>query len=197
MMKKVINVALASSSFSIDEDAYARLSKYLGHFRNRLMVGPAAIPAGQVGEVMEDLEQRLSELFGAEIAGTPRVVNLEMVEKVIAQLGMPDGSPETGSENRNPSQVGNKAARKIYRDKAEGRIAGVCSGLAWYFNLDVVLFRVLFLVLLFTVGSGLLLYLILWVAIPKADTPAQRCEMKGLSPTAENLSKETLGKATE
>lgn len=181
----------------MDEDAYARLSKYLGHFRNRLMVGPSAIPSSQVGEVMEDLEQRIAELFSADVAGTPRVVNLGMVEKVIAQLGMPDGSPETGPENRNPSEFGNKVSRKIYRDKVEGRVGGVCSGLAWYFNLDVVLFRVLFLVLFFTAGTGLLLYLILWVAVPKAVTPVQRCEMKGLSPTAENLAKESANKPNE
>ena len=190
-MKKVVNACLGSSSFSIDEDAYARLEEYLGHFRSKLTEGPSAIPATQVKEVMDDLEGRISELFAQETAAG-RVVNLALVDRVTAQLGMPDGSSEPGrgvsSDYGYSSTSQTKVPKKMYRDKfGDGKIAGICSGLAIYFDIDVVIIRVIMLVLLFTAGGGLLLYLILWIAVPKAETPAQMCEMRGVPPTAENL----------
>ena len=192
-MKKVVNISLASSSFSIDEDAYARLEEYLGNFRRKLTEGPSAIPSTQVKEVMEDLEERMAELFAAEVGSSARVVTLPMVEKISAQLGMPDGSPEPGrgaSSFRGASSSDEPSTpRKLYRSKEDGKIAGVCFGLGQYFDIDVALIRIIFLVLLFGAGSGLLAYLILWIAIPVAETPAQKCEMFRIPPTAENMAR--------
>lgn len=51
-----------------------------------------------------------------------------------------------------------------------GRIlAGVCAGLADWIGLDATLIRLIFLVLGFVTGSGLLIYIILWVIIPSAN----------------------------
>ena len=60
------------------------------------------------------------------------------------------------------------STRKLYRSQTEKMIGGVCGGLAEYFNLDPTLFRLLFIVLLFTPLHGLLLYLILWIITPAA-----------------------------
>ena len=55
--------------------------------------------------------------------------------------------------------------------KGEKRIiGGVCSGLGEHFNVDVTLVRVLFLVFALMTGVGFLLYLLLWVLMPEADT---------------------------
>ncbi|MCB9252056.1 MAG: PspC domain-containing protein [Flavobacteriales bacterium] len=56
--------------------------------------------------------------------------------------------------------------RNLKRDQQSRVIAGVCSGLGKYFNLDPILFRALFLLLLFAGGGGVLLYLILWMVLP-------------------------------
>jgi len=56
-----------------------------------------------------------------------------------------------------------KLTRSIYNRK----ISGVCGGLGDYFNVDPLVFRIIFLVLLFGGGSGLLLYLILWIVMPE------------------------------
>ena len=48
-----------------------------------------------------------------------------------------------------------------------GVIAGVCGGLGKYFNLDPVLVRAIFLLLFLVGGGGLLLYIILWIAVPR------------------------------
>ena len=90
-MKKVVNVSVGGRSFSLDEDAYARLTAYFDHFRARLDRDTQSAKE----EVMSDLENRIAELFDQGTGGASyRVVNLALVIKVVEQLGMPDGSKE-------------------------------------------------------------------------------------------------------
>jgi phage shock protein PspC (stress-responsive transcriptional regulator) len=56
--------------------------------------------------------------------------------------------------------------RKLYRSRTDRKLAGVCGGLSQYFNTDATLIRVLFVVLTVLGGSGLLLYLALWIIVP-------------------------------
>ena len=188
-MKKVLNISLANRSFTLEEDAYKRLSEYLEHFRARL-VASSGVPISQNAEVMEDLESRIAELFAQEVGGDGRVVGIDLVDRVTRQLGMPDGKPEfdpadtdAGAAPKGPVQ------RKIYRDEENRRIGGVCAGLATYLDIDVVLARVLMLVALLAGTAGFWIYIICWIAIPKATTATQKCEMYGLPVTAENLAK--------
>ena len=57
--------------------------------------------------------------------------------------------------------------RKLYRSKSNRKLAGVCGGLAQYFNVDATLIRVLFILLAVLGGSGLVLYLAMWIIVPK------------------------------
>ncbi len=59
-------------------------------------------------------------------------------------------------------------ARRLTRSTLNKKIAGVCGGLAEYFDLDPTLVRVLWLLLIFFGGTGLLAYLILWIVLPPA-----------------------------
>jgi phage shock protein C len=59
------------------------------------------------------------------------------------------------------------STRKLYRSKTDRKVAGVCGGLAQYFNIDATLIRVLFVVLAILGGSGLVLYLALWIIVPR------------------------------
>ena len=58
-------------------------------------------------------------------------------------------------------------ARELYRSRSNRQVAGVCGGLAGYFNLDATLIRILFVVLAVLGGSGLVLYLAMWIIVPK------------------------------
>lgn len=58
------------------------------------------------------------------------------------------------------------ANNRFYRDSKNKVLGGVCSGLANYFNLDVALLRVFFVVALLFASFGFWLYIILWVVIP-------------------------------
>ena len=60
-----------------------------------------------------------------------------------------------------------EATRKLYRSKTNRQLAGVCGGLAEYFNLDATLVRVLFILLAVLGGSGLVLYVAMWIIVPK------------------------------
>ena len=56
--------------------------------------------------------------------------------------------------------------RKLYRSRSNRQVAGVCGGLAQYFNLDATLIRILFIVLAVLGGSGLVIYLAMWIIVP-------------------------------
>ena len=57
--------------------------------------------------------------------------------------------------------------KKLYRSSKDKKIAGVCAGLAEYFNIDPTIVRVIFVLLLLPGGlPGLLPYILLWVIVP-------------------------------
>ncbi len=186
-MKKVLNVGIGGRSFVIDEDAYQQLEKYLDKFRDKIGM------AVQTKDVMEDLEQRIAELFSESLKSEQEVVNLSLVSKVISQLGMPDGSP--ADDDFNSFETANMVVTKrLYRDPDSRVIGGVCSGLAYYLNVDVVLVRVLFCIAFMLGGVGFWGYIIFWIVTPLANTASKKCEMRGLPVTAENLRKFSIYK---
>ena len=60
--------------------------------------------------------------------------------------------------------------KKLYRSRSDRRLAGVCGGLATYFNIDATLIRLLFVLGLLFVGGTLLAYIILMIIIPEEPT---------------------------
>ena len=185
LMKKVVSACVGGRNFTLEEDAYERLGRYLNHFKARLTV-----PESQKAEVMEEIEGRIAELFSQEVGESGRVVTLEMVEKVASTLGMPDGSRDENTFTAGPTMVA-RPDRKLYRDPDEKKVAGVCSGLALYLDVDVTIIRIFMLVAFICGSAGFWIYVIFWIAVPLADTPAKKCELRGLAPTAENMSRFT------
>ena len=82
-----------------------------------------------------------------------------------------------------------RVPKKLFRDSDDKMIGGLCSGLGFYLGADPVLVRVLFLIALLFGTLGFWVYLIIWIVAPLAVNPVQKCEMRGLAPTAENLGK--------
>ncbi|WP_310393364.1 PspC domain-containing protein [Hymenobacter sp.] len=79
------------------------------------------------------------------------------------------------------------AGRRLFRDTGTGKIAGVGSGLAAYFNIDVTLVRVLLLAGLFAGGFTFLAYIILWIVLPEAKTVSDKLRMRGDAVTLEGF----------
>lgn len=65
------------------------------------------------------------------------------------------------------------ATERLRRSERDRVIAGVCGGLAEHLRVDATLVRVVFVVLAFFGGSGLILYLVLWLVMPPAGAPAR------------------------
>lgn len=59
--------------------------------------------------------------------------------------------------------------KKLKKSATNKKIAGVCGGLGEYFNIDPIIFRAIFLILLIGAGSGLLAYLIFAILMSKAE----------------------------
>jgi phage shock protein PspC (stress-responsive transcriptional regulator) len=64
------------------------------------------------------------------------------------------------------------ASKRLYRSRTDKKIAGVCGGLAEYFEIDPVIPRLIWVILLLGAGIGLLAYLICWIVIPKQPATA-------------------------
>lgn len=186
-MKKVVEVSIGGVNFSMEEDAYFRLNGYLRRFEDTI---PDKVEAK---EVMEDVEARVAEIFQKEMKFSNQVVDMKLVQIVIDHLGEVESDDADSSENVSGGYknvagytVGEK---KLYRDGDHKILGGVCSGLAAYFNLDVTLIRILFAFTAFFYGITIFLYIVLWIAMPKARYVMDKLRMHGYAPTAENIKK--------
>jgi phage shock protein C len=56
--------------------------------------------------------------------------------------------------------------KKLYRSRKYRGIAGVCGGLGEYFDIDPIIFRMIFIALLVNGGAGLLIYILMWIFVP-------------------------------
>uniref|UniRef100_UPI0040473A28 PspC domain-containing protein n=1 Tax=Roseivirga sp. TaxID=1964215 RepID=UPI0040473A28 len=83
--------------------------------------------------------------------------------------------------------VEDKKIKKLYRDPEERVIGGVSGGLAKYFHTETMYIRILFLVLLFGFGTGLIAYIILWIITPTANSLTDKMQMKGEPVTLSNI----------
>lgn len=192
-MKEVEKVSLGGYAFTMEQDASALAAGYLGELEG--------FYSGREGgsEIIEGIEERMAELL-REKCGRDGVVSRADIERIIGILGKPEvieaDDPGEAEAAAQPGAKGEKPRRKLYRDMTDKVVAGVCSGLGAFFNVDKTVFRILFV--LFTVlGLSLfrwnfhghtnvsihltfpILYAILWICMPAAKTVRQRWEQRG------------------
>lgn len=184
-MKEIVNVSIAGISFSFSVDAYEKLKAYL----DTLNSGYAKNPDAQ--EIISDIEARIAEIILSKQAAET-VVTERLVQSIVDQMGLPD---DMTIEEPQPMK---QFPRRLYRNSDGQVLGGVCSGLGTFFDVSPVWFRVgifapLLLMVMFssfgymqlnsTLGALIpvliLLYFVLWVAVPLARTPRQKLEMNG------------------
>lgn len=182
-MNKTININLAGIIFHLDENAYDAFKRYLSQVKDALLDQEGG------AEVIADIEARIAELFQQKLEerGT-EVVLLSDIEFVIATLGRPEEFADEEFMDE-PASTKKKGQKRFFRNPDEKVIGGVASGIAAYFNIDPLWIRIAFLILLFTPGAGLPLYIILWIAIPEAKTTAQKLQMRGEPINLNNIEK--------
>ncbi|MBN1820122.1 MAG: PspC domain-containing protein [Prolixibacteraceae bacterium] len=181
-MKKTFTINIAGTVFYIEEDAYEKLQNYILKLKQHF-------GAGEEGnEIISDIEARIAELFSEKSDDKKTVVTMAWVDEVIEVMGTPEDIMEAEVED-DEEPVSAKRKRRLYRDPDHRVIGGVCGGLGAYFNMDPVILRIIFVVLFLINGIGLIAYLILWIAVPKALNTAQRLEMRGQEVTVSNIQK--------
>lgn len=172
-MNKTLNINLAGLIFHIDEDAFNQLERYLETLKRQFRQTDGG------NEIISDIENRIAELFRERTSDSKEVINLTDVLEVIEIMGQPEDYMEaeeaTGATEVPP---GYTRSKRIFRDPDNRIIGGVSSGVAAYFNIDPVWVRLLFIILIFS-GPGLLVYIIMWIVIPKAKTTADKLVMRG------------------
>lgn len=200
-MKKVININFQGRVIPIEETAFEILKQYIESLRRyfaneegrdeivndiesriaelfseTLKKGATCITDADVQAVMasmgrpEDFEAEagLNENGGAHTSGTG--AGAEAGASQQQQSSSSQQSQSTGGAGSYSSPGAGRG--RLFRNADDKIIAGVCSGLANYFHIDPVIMRIIFAVLLFTGGSGFLIYIILWVAVPSQSVQA-------------------------
>lgn len=188
-MKKTFTINISSTIFHIEEDAYEKLQGYLlklkRHFGN----------SNEAREIIADIESRIAELFADKTQEDTKVVTVEMVEEVISTMGSPEDFEDQDTGEGSLS-VAARRKRRLYRSPDSRVIAGVCGGLGSYFKMDPVILRILFVLLFFANGVGLLAYIILWIAVPRAVTTVQKLEMRGEEVNVSNIERSFRDQST-
>ncbi len=177
-MKKTVNINLAGTFFHIDEDAFAKLTRYLDAIKRSF-----TDPQGQ-DEIIRDIEARIAELFSEKIESKSQVISLIELDEVIAVMGQPEDYiideeifDDIPSSQR--SKYRSKASHKqLFRDIDNKFIAGVSSGLGHYLGIDAIWIRLIWILLVVIGwGSPILIYILLWILVPAAESTSDKLKM--------------------
>lgn len=168
-MNQVININYHGRIIPIETNAYDLLKTYIAalqkHFQHE---------EGRE-EIINDIESRISELFHEQLSKGSTCITDKDVNAVIKSMGMPEELESEPVINPSQSDNGNQqkeasAPKRLYRDENNKFLGGVCSGLANYLNIDIVVVRLIFIILFFSFGVGLIPYIILWIVVPSSAT---------------------------
>jgi phage shock protein PspC (stress-responsive transcriptional regulator) len=192
-MQRIIQINIAGRVLPIEEDAYTVLKDYITSLQTQF--------AGDDGkEIIEDIENRISELFTIRLQSGSPAIDRSDVQKVIDTLGaasdLHDGTGAYTSQEKTQSSSYTYASgsqksgqqqyqythNRLLRNPYDKVFGGVCSGLAVYFDIDPIIIRLLMVVLLFTMGIGFLAYLIAWAVIPAARSRDELYNMNNGAP---------------
>ncbi|WP_456376337.1 PspC domain-containing protein [Lutibacter sp.] len=174
-MNKTININLGGIFFHIDEIAYQKLRLYLDAIRQSLSDDPQGRD-----EILNDIELRIGELLSERIKDERQVVNENDIDEITKIMGKPeDYLVDEEIFEDEPKYRPKSNSKKLFRDGEDKFLGGVCSGLAHYVGMDTIWMRIIWLVLFFGFGIGFLIYPLLWILIPVAETTAEKLQMKG------------------
>lgn len=180
-MKKVININFQGQVIAIEETAYEILKHYIKSLK-RYFSGEED---GE--EIVNDIESRIAELFGNRLKLGINCITADDVQSIISSIGRPEDFDKEyreesfsdtaeseqqkafSDEQSETAKAEPGESRSLHRNRNDGIIAGVCSGLAHYFKIDPVGVRIVF-VLFFSVLFWV--YLVLWVVLKPKDLEA-------------------------
>ncbi len=208
-MNEVKKCSISGVAFTLDNDAYEELERYIESLRQAYKNSPDG------AEIIADIEARIAELIlSAQDGG--RVVEKPLVLNIIRQLGSAqdisekEENPDADLQSESP-----RIPRRLYRDIENAKLGGVCAGLGRYFGIDAVWIRLgVFLPILLKIVFGsyswffgnvfgnifgvfLLCYLVMWFAVPVARSARQKLEMNGDPITTQSVADTTAAAAND
>lgn len=160
-MDKTININLGGVLFHIDEEAYRILRDYLQAVSNKFRNTPGG------NETIDDIESRIAEIFLSQ-KSTAGVINRSNVEDMIYIIGKPEDFAQPEDERTEPGRSFTYG-KKMFRNRNDRIIGGVCGGIGNYLNTDPVWLRIFFIIFSLMFGIGILVYLALWIALPENE----------------------------
>ena len=101
----------------------------------------------------------------------------------------PNHSSHSHSYSTGHQQTQSTINKRLFRDTDSGMVGGVCSGISHYFGMDPIWFRLAIVLSVLFLGTGVFLYIILWIIMPEARTSAEKLSMKGEPVTFDNIGK--------
>ena len=186
-MNKTVNINLAGTFFHIDEDAYARLQRYLEAIRHSF-----SNTQGR-DEIISDIEARIAELFNEKVKNDRQVISIKEVEEVITIMGQPEDymvDEEIFEDEPKRTKSTKTAGKQLFRDTENGHVGGVSSGLGHYLGIEAIWVRLLWILLtIFSSGAFILIYIAFWIFVPEAKTTADKLAMRGEEVTVSNIEK--------
>jgi len=187
-MNKTININLGGIFFHIDEIAFQKMKRYLDAIRRSLSDDPQGRD-----EIIADIESRISELLSERVKDARQVVSEADIDEIIGVMGQPEDymvdeelfTDDSGKNYKRKSA----SSKKLFRDGEDKFLGGVSSGIAHYFDVDVIWIRLAWLIAAFGFGFGFIVYPILWILLPEANTTAEKLQMQGEPVNISNIEK--------
>jgi phage shock protein PspC (stress-responsive transcriptional regulator) len=191
-MKKNISINISGIIFHIEEDGYDQLKDYLESINRYFSTFDDSL------EIIADIETRIAEIFLSKLKeGGKQVIALEDVEELVATMGSIKDFQAAEEESSYPtSEVEVEESekeeegeplfsKKLYRDNNRKLLAGVLAGIAYYFNIDPLWIRLLYVLLFFGIsilpsiaGFLFIAYIVMWIVIPASDELKEEKKIK-------------------
>src|SRR5665213_272449 len=172
-MNKVITINLNGRAYQIEESGFDALRTYLDEASTRLASDPGK------SEIIADLEQAIAEKCDKVLNPHKSVVLTDEITKIIAEMGPVEGDSQKESHEQSASG-GAHTHKRLFLMRQGAVFAGVCAGLAAYFDIDVTIVRIIFIAgTVLTSGLGILIYIALAILVPYADTAEAMAQARG------------------
>jgi len=171
-MNRTLTINIGGLVFHIEEEAYQKLEQYIKAIRRSIAIE-------EQDEVVQDIELRIAEIFNSKINTNKQVITLEDVDEIVQIMGRPEDYAIDEDATYTSHDQTFYREKKLFRDTDNRILGGVLAGLAHYFKIDTIWVRLIFILLIFFYGTGILLYFVLWIIIPSAKTTSEKLDMMG------------------
>lgn len=180
-MKKTISINIGGNIFHIEEEGYEKLKSYLDSVHSYFSTFEDS------KEIIDDIENRIAEKFYTQLKKNKEAISSKEVDQLIQSMGtvadfeatfegevveekVDDKVEEKIVEPTPEEKEKQSEKRRLYRDSKNNTLGGVASGMAYYFGVDPLWIRLLWILfVLVSGGVGVVVYIVFWVVLPEKE----------------------------